>query len=122
MLINNPKFKAEAISLLKQLNSQILKQPPGEQVDVNPSILYLKTLIDVLTVSCEGKNSSTESKSQSYFPLREMLSFYSDSSNLFFFKESIVNFIYHVYLDIERVDLEGYGQIGEAMLFLSCLR
>lgn len=58
--------------------------------------------MELMSATCEDKNSSTESKSQNLFKVPFLLQLMKASYKCWPVRIAIVNFFYNVYIEIEK--------------------
>ena len=71
-------------------------------VNLSGELDYLVSLLDVMSVSCEEQNATTESKCQFLFPLKVLKEIYHLANKCYYVKYAVMYFLYHVYLDTEK--------------------
>ena len=71
-------------------------------VHLSSEILYLGALLKILAITCQEENNATESKCQTFMPLKHVLELMEISQDCWFLKKHILLFYFHVYLETER--------------------
>ena len=74
---------------------------------------YLCSLLGVLSVATDGKNTITESKSQALFPIKVIKELWEIAQRCYHVKLALIEFFYHSYVDTEREIVEKDSYLND---------
>ena len=109
------EMQEELRQIILKFNSEIQNESILS-VEIPNHISYLYTLLFLLAVTTEEKNSASESKCQSYFSLEHLNILLDLSDFCWYLRRNIFLFFFHVYLDVEREVNEENSLLEEITL------
>lgn len=79
------------------------------EIDVPPEISYVISYIDLISCSGIGKNSSTETRAQALFPVKDVIMNMKLADFCYPFKSALMFFLKNIYFEIEKEISEDFS-------------